>query len=76
MPPLGCEAAPKPFTPVASDKPHSLVLRLLRSRTGRCGDPTSPLATISALTTDFRQPCGSRLSNTRFTANSPSMTTD
>ncbi len=43
--PAGARSGPKNCKGVVSGTPHSLTLRLLRSRTGRCGVPTSPLAT-------------------------------
>jgi hypothetical protein len=46
LPPLGGEAAPKPFNCGVAEEPRRMDLRLLRSRTG-----ASPLATASPLST-------------------------
>ena len=52
--PLGREAAPKPATEVYQVTPRVMVLRLLRSPTGRCDVSLNPLAT-NVMRTALRQ---------------------
>ncbi len=58
-PPLGCAAALKPSTSVCLPEPGEAVGGGFATQRGRCGVPTSPLATEESAACRLRQsPCG------------------